>query len=137
MQDAVSSRKGRLNERQKRFADYYLETGNATRAAERAGYSASYASTAKQQPAVQAYLRERLSELDNERVASLQEVLEYLTRVLRGEDDEDGKRTEKGAAARMKAAEMLGKRLGLFADSGAGQMAAAVIVDDIAAADEA
>ena len=129
MQETARGGKGRLTERQKRFADYYLETGNARKAAEMAGFSAGYATMAKRQPAVAAYLRERLDRLDNERVASLEEVLEYLTQVLRGEDAEDGK----GATARIKAAEMLGKRLGLFADTGAAQLPEAVIVDDIAA----
>ena len=131
LQRAEKSRAGRLTERQKRFADYYLETGNARRSAELAGYNAGYAPRAKKQPAVEAYLRERLDKLDGERVASLEEVLEYLTRVLRGEEEEGGKRTEKGAAARMKAAEMLGKRLGLFADGAAEPLASVVIVDDV------
>ena len=128
MQETAEALKGRLNERQKRFADYYLETGNARKAAEMAGYNSDYGSAVKRQPAVQAYLRERLSVLDSARVASLSEVLEYLTQVLRGEEDEDGK----GATARMKAAEMLGKRMGMFAEAGAGQLPPAVIVDDIA-----
>ena len=132
MQNAVQNRRGQLTERQKRFADYYLETGNARRSAELAGYSPGYAQAAKKQPAVSAYLRERLEKLDSARVASLEEVLEYLTQVLRGEDIEEGRRTEKAAAARMKAAEMLGKRLGLFAEHPDEQMSPAIIVDDVA-----
>ena len=121
----------RLTERQKRFADHYLETGNARRAAELAGYSASYASEARRQPAVEEYLRERLAKLDSQRVAGVEEVLEYLTSVLRGEDGEEGRKGERGAS-RMKAAELLGKRLGLFAETGGEEDIAPVyIVDDI------
>lgn len=114
----------KLTERQKRFADYYLELGNATRAAEKAGYSAKYAASAKRQPAVQAYLSERLEALDRTRVASADEVLEYLTSVMRGA--EGG-----GSQASMKAAELLGKRLGLFAERGE-ELKPPVIVDDVA-----
>ena len=131
MEQSMERRGGHLTERQKRFADYYLETGNARRSAELAGYSAAYAQAAKRQPAVAAYLKERLAKLDSERIANLEEVLEYLTRVLRGEDVEEGKRTERGAAARMKAAELLGKRLGLFVENEAERIAPVVIVDDI------
>ena len=129
----MGSRRGSLTERQKRFAEYYLETGNASRAAEMAGYSAGYAPTAKRQPAVLEYLKRRVSELDAERVASVDEVLEFFTKVMRGEIEDEGKGADKGAAARMKAAELLGKRLGLFSDGGAQQMEPVTIVDDVPA----
>lgn len=115
--------KAKLTERQKRFADYYLELGNAVRAAEKAGYSKRYAAAAKQQPAVQAYLQERIAEMDTARVASANEVLEYLTGVMRGESGG-------GSQAAMKAAELLGKRLGLFSERG-DELPAPVIVDDL------
>lgn len=134
MQAETKGRAKRLTERQKRFADYYLKTGNASRAAEMAGFSARYATAAKRQPAVEAYLKERLEQLDRERIADLEEVLEYLTKVLRGEEAADGRPGEKGAAARMKAAELLGKRLGLFVEGGAERAEPVVIVDDIPAA---
>jgi len=127
----MEHRKGELTERQKRFADYYLETGNASRAAVMAGYSKNYAPAVKKQPAVEMYLHERLGQLDAERVAGMEEVLEYLTKVMRGEMEEEGKRGEKGAAARMKAAELLGKRLGLFADGGAQRPEPVLVVDDV------
>ena len=132
----MESRKGALTERQKRFVDYYLETGNASRAAVMAGYSKNYAPAVKKQPAVEMHLRERLGQLDSERVAGIEEVLEYLTKVLRGEAGEDGGRGEKGASARMKAAELLGKRLGLFADGGAQRPERVLVVDDVPAETE-
>lgn len=113
----------KLTERQKRFADYYLELGNAVRAAEKAGYSPRSAATVKRQPAVKAYLDARLAQMDQARVASADEVLEYLTNVLRGE-------AGGGGQSAMKAAELLGKRLGLFAEQGE-SLPAPVIIDDI------
>ena len=103
----------KLTERQRRFADAYLELGNAAKAAERAGYSPGSAGKVRAQPAVKAYLEKRLSELDAKRVASANEVLEYWTRVMRGEEGGGGQ-------AAMKAAELLGRRMGLFPKASSG-----------------
>ena len=113
----------KLTERQRRFADAYLELGNAAKAAERAGYSPGSAGKVRAQPAVKAYLEKRLSELDAKRVASANEVLEYWTRVMRGEEGGGGQ-------AAMKAAELLGRRMGLFSES-VERPEAPVIVDDV------
>lgn len=117
----------KLTERQRRFADAYLELGNAAKAAERAGYSPGSAGKVRAQPAVKAYLEKRLSELDAKRVASANEVLEYWTRVMRGE--------EGGGQAAMKAAELLGRRMGLFSES-VERPEAPVIVDDVPGGEE-
>ncbi|MBD9876329.1 terminase small subunit [Enterococcus faecalis] len=121
----------RMTEKQKRFCDFYIETGNAKEAAIRAGYSEK---TAKQigqknltKPDLRAYIDERLAELKNERTADAQEVLEYLTAVMRGEYKEatligvgEGAQAvvdiDVGAKDRLKAAELLGKRHALFTD---------------------
>ena len=73
-----------LTERQRRFADLYLELGNAAEAAERAGFKRSYAQGAKRQPAVQAYMKQRLSDARERNIASADEVLAFLTDVMRG-----------------------------------------------------
>lgn len=120
----------KLTERQRRFADHYLRLGNASQAAEEAGFKRSYAQAAKRQPAVQAYMNQRLEEMRRRDVASADEVLSYLTAVMRGEAD--GVQAEKNSAPRMKAAELLGKRLGIFSDAGAiAKAEMPVIVDDI------
>ena len=105
---------GRLTERQRRFAELYLQLGNACEAAEQAGFKRSYAQGAKKQPAVRAYMEERLKEAQAKDIASADEVLEFLTEVMRGRID--GERPEKNSSPRMKAAELLGKRLGVFND---------------------
>ena len=78
-------------------------------------------------PDLRAYIDERLAELKNERTADAQEVLEYLTAVMRGEYKEatligvgEGAQAvvdiDVGAKDRLKAAELLGKRHALFTD---------------------
>ena len=61
------------------------------------------------------------------RVASASEVLEYLTDVLRGEAEGEGRGS---SSPRMKAAELLGKRLGLFTEAQE-EVPAPVIIDDL------
>ena len=118
-----------MNAKQTRFCDEYLVDCNATQAAIRAGYSAR---TANEQAArllanvsIKAYIDEKMERLHNERTADAQEVLEYLTAVMRGQQTEqtlisvgDGVQKigniEVGARDRLKAAELIGKRFGLF-----------------------
>ena len=121
----------RMTEKQKRFCDFYIETGNAKEAAIRAGYSEKTAKQIGQEnltkPDLRAYIDERLAELKNERTADAQEVLEYLTAVMRGEYKEatligvgEGAQAvvdiDVGAKDRLKAAELLGNRHALFTD---------------------
>lgn len=120
-----------LTERQKRFADYYIELGNACQAASKAGFNRNYGAMLKQNSVVKAYIEQRLSQLDDQRIATAREVLTYLTGVMRGDepDAEDGKKGDR--TSRMKAAELLGKRLGIFNEQTGTIDSAPVIVDDI------
>ena len=125
----------KLTEKQKRFADYYIETGNITEAAVKAGYSKKTARVIGQEnllkPAIKDYIDEKLEAMQDERTASAKEVLEFLTKSMRGEIKEevvvvegtgDGTseaRTVKkqiGLRDRIKSAELLGKRYRLFTD---------------------
>ena len=78
----------KLTEKQQRFADYFIEYGNGTQAAIKAGYSKKTASVIStenlRKPNIRAYIDERLNELASERIADQQEVLAYLTGVMRG-----------------------------------------------------
>ena len=116
-----------MTERQKRFVEYYIESGNARQAAIRAGYSEGYAEHVKRQKGVKAYLAKRLGGMDEERVASADEVLMFLTDVMRGEFGQD----EKACNLRMKAAEMIARRMGYFREDGEAPMERATVVDDI------
>lgn len=78
-----------LTPKQQAFADYYIECGNATEAALKAGYSKKNAgeNAAKtlKNPNVSAYIKKRLDEEREKRVASADEVLEFFSAVMRGE----------------------------------------------------
>jgi phage terminase small subunit len=120
-----------VTEKQKRFCDEYLIDLNATQAAIRAGYSAK---TAKAigcenltKPDIQAYIQEQLDRIHEQKTADAQEVIEYLTSVMRGEHTEqalqlvgDGVQEicdiSVSAKDRLKAAELIGKRYGIFTD---------------------
>lgn len=79
----------KLTERQKRFCDYYIETGNGADSARRAGYKAKdlkvIASENLTKPNIKAYISKILKGKNKERIAAQDEVLEYFTRVMRGE----------------------------------------------------
>lgn len=92
----------KLTERQRRFVDLYLELGNASEAAQRAGYKRSYAPGAMRQSAVQAYLKERRSQMP----AQSAEIVNFLTGVMRG--------TIQASQIRTEAAIQLGIRAGLW-----------------------
>ena len=121
----------KLSIKQKRFADEYIISGNAEEAAVIAGYSKKYARGNAYKlvanSGIKSYIEERLKELDDKQIAKQEEVLKYLTSVMRGEQTEQvlygmgegmqGKTLiEVGAKDRIKAAELLGKRYRLFTD---------------------
>lgn len=78
-----------LNERQKAFADYYLECGNASEAARRAGYKPEYAGSNADKllknTKISDYIAQRLEKASEKRIASADEVLEFFSAVMRGE----------------------------------------------------
>ena len=102
-----------LNEMQKAFADYYIETANATESAKRAGYSEKTARSQGQRLLtnvdISAYIRERLDEQSEKRVADANEVIEFYTAVMRGEvKDQFG--LDASLSDRLKAGDALMKR---------------------------
>ena len=121
-----------MTRKQKRFCDEYLIDLNATQAAIRAGYNPKSAYSQGQRMLknveVKTYLDAKLAQIQSEKTAQAQEVMEYLTAVMRGEHTEqtlrlvgDGvqeiTRIDIPAKDRIKAAELLGKRYGLFKDN--------------------
>lgn len=83
----------KLTEKQRRFVDYYVETGNKTEAAKKAGYSektaASIGDENLRKPAIKAAIDARLRELEGKRIAKADEVMQFLTSTLRGEVKEE------------------------------------------------
>ena len=120
-----------MTPRQQKFCDEYLISGNATEAAIKAGYSRK---TAKQtgsenlaKPDLKAYIETELEKLHSAKIADAEEVMKYLTSVMRGEHTEqvlklvgEGVQTvtdiDVSAKERLKAAELIGKRYGLFTE---------------------
>lgn len=137
----------KLTLKQQRFADEYIISGNATQSAIEAGYSKKYANTNAskllQNTTIKSYIDEQLEVLKNERVADQQEVLEYLTSIVRGEQTEQTLRgvgegaqeidnIDVSAKDRIKAAELLGKRYGIWTDKQEIELSGGVqFVDDI------
>lgn len=78
-----------MTERQKAFADYYIECGNATEAAKRAGYSERSArqmgTENMSNPSISAYIAERVKPTEEKRIATGDEVMQFFTAVMRGE----------------------------------------------------
>lgn len=124
-----------LNHKQKQFYKEWLIDANATQAAIRAGYSKKTAYSQGQRLLKnvegQEYLAELMAEKESELIASQDEVLKYLTSVMRGKSQSteivvegigDGcseARTvlkEPSEKERLKAAELLGRRYGLYTD---------------------
>ena len=79
----------KLTAKQQRFCDEYLIDMNATQAAIRAGYSEKTARVIGQEnltkPAIREYIDERMKEKEAELVADQNEVMRYLTAVMRRE----------------------------------------------------
>lgn len=79
----------KLTEKQRRFADYYIETGNAAEAARRAGYKEKSARVIGAEnltkPNIMEYIGSRLKDMDAARLADAAEVLEIFSAILRGQ----------------------------------------------------
>ena len=102
-----------LNEMQKAFADYYIETANATESAKRAGYSEKTAYSQGQRllknVEISDYISERMAERGEKRIADANEVIEFYTAVMRGEiKDQFG--LDASLSDRLKAGDALMKR---------------------------
>ena len=108
----------RLTEMQKRFIDYYIETANATESAKRAGYKGKNLNRIGSQnlSKLDKFIKIKLQEKEDSRIASQDEVLQYLTKVMRGEEkDQFG--LDASLQDRTKCAELLGKRYGTFKEN--------------------
>lgn len=125
----------KLTLKQKKFADEYIISGNAEQSAIKAGYSKRYsrgnAHKLVANRGIKAYIDERLAKIDSEKIAKQEEVLQYLTAVMRGESTaqivvvegagdgiSNAVRVNKAPdeKERLKAAELLGKRYRIFSE---------------------
>ena len=133
-----------LNERQKAFGDYYIETLNAYESAIKAGYSEAYAKSQSykllENVGIKNYIDERMASKEDYRIASQDEILQILTDIARGIAEEEvvqfsqlGEelRTTRRPTIkdRMKASELLGKRYRMWVDKIEGNIQQQVIFE--------
>lgn len=83
----------KLTNKQQKFADEYIRTGNATKSALEAGYSLKTAqrmgSENLSKPLIKSYINSVMEKLESAKIATAKETLEYLSSVMRGEQTED------------------------------------------------
>lgn len=131
-----------LTDKQKRFTDEYIVDCNATQAAIRAGYSPKSASKTGSKllnnPKVRNYIDKELDVIRSKNIADAEEVMCFLTQVMRGDvkepmvlRGENGQVVEMvafSARERLKAAELIGKRYGIFSENVQVQSSEPVII---------
>lgn len=142
-----------MTDKQRQFCDEYLIDANATRA-----YKTAYphiksddaaracASRLLTKANIKEYIDSQLQKISDEKIADAKEVMEYLTSVLRGESTSeivviegtgdgcsDARKMNKAPdeKERLKAAELLGKRYGIFKDNVALEVEPVVLVNDL------
>ncbi|WP_040551443.1 terminase small subunit [Peptoniphilus duerdenii] len=123
-----------LTIKQKQVADDYIITGNKTESYLKFYKNVKNRETARANSCrlfatqdMKDYIEERMKELDEELIADQREVLRYLTSVVRGQETQQtligvGKCAQKitnielNASDKIKAAELIGKRFGMWTD---------------------
>ena len=114
-----------LTPNQKAFADYFIECGNGSEAAKKAGYSAktaaAIASRLLTNVNVSAYIDKRMAQQDASRVASADEVMRFYSSVMRGQE-KDAFGLDPSLSDRLKAADSLMKRYAIGAEKQKGTL---------------
>ena len=142
-----------MTDKQRKFCDEYLIDLNATRAYKAAyphvkseGAARACASKLLTKTNIKTYIDEQLDKISSEKTADAKEVMEYLTSVMRGESQaeivviegtgdgcSDARRMNKAPdeKERLKAAELLGRRYGLFKENVNLEVEPVVLVNDL------
>lgn len=123
----MSSITQKLTQKQQRFVDEYIISGNATQAAIKAGYSKKTARFVGAEnltkPNIKVELEKRNAEIKSQKTMDMQEVMERLAAIARGETVEQ-QVTNKGTVVevepktsdQIRAMELIGKRYGAWTD---------------------
>ena len=131
--DKEKEAKKHLNQKQIRFVQNYMKTNNITHSAIDAGYSPKTASVQGSRllsnVKVSAYITAINERLESDKIADIQEVMEYLTSVMRGEK-KDQFDLDASLGDRTRAASELAKRLDVRAKT-VNVDCAVTIIDDI------
>ena len=135
-----------LTLKQKQFADEYIRTGNAYQSAINVGYSEKYAKARShkmlENVGINQYIDDNLEIIQKESIAEADEIMRYLTRVLRAEEKEeilvyvgDGMQEiqtiRPSAKDRIKAAELLGKRYRMWTEKHEVEITTPIFIDDV------
>jgi phage terminase small subunit len=100
----------KLNQRQKKFAEYYAQSGNASESARKAGYSAKYINSNVQKllqnTAISEYIKELTDKMKDERIMTAKDRQVMLSDIARSEVNE--------AADRIRAIDTLNKMTGEY-----------------------
>lgn len=135
-----------LNDRQRRFADEYIKSGNAEESAKIAGYSDAtargHSHKMLQNVAVKAYIEERMKEIDSKAIADQQEILEMFTRIIRGEEEGTAligvgqgaqavRKVKPTVTEKMRAGETLGKLYSLWTEKVQVENVTPTFVEDV------
>jgi len=142
-----------MTDKQRKFCDEYLIDTNAVRAYKAAfphvkseGAARASASRLLAKANIKTYINDQLEKISSEKIADAEEVMVYLTSVLRGESESEvvvvegrgegySKARRMGKAPdekeRLKAAELLGKRYSLFKENVNMEIEPVVIVNDL------
>lgn len=147
----VISMARKLTEKQQLFVIEYVKDCNATQAAIRAGYSKktakSIATENLSKPYLKEAIRQLLDKMKKESIASADEVLQYLTSVMRGNQTDDVVITSPDKTQeivkihaptrdRIQAANLLAKRYGLTTDNLHVDVEPVQIIDDLKDVDD-
>lgn len=141
--------------KQKKFADEYIISGNATEARIKAGYSKrtaySMGSENLKKPELKSYIEERMAEIESQKIADQKEVMEYLTSVMRGNEKQEQlvtigigegmsevvkEKIDVPAKERIRAAELIGKRYSMWTDKQEVNVELPIFIDDVPEVDE-
>ena len=137
----------KLTPKQQRFADEYIISGNAYQSALKAGYSENYAKARSSEMldnvGIKKFLDDKMDAMANKSIADQKEVMEYLTRLMRGEEKETemmnvGNFEQELVEVpvkhniRKQAAELIGKRYSMWTDKQDVNLSGTVVfVDDV------
>ena len=137
----------KLTPKQQRFADEYIISGNAYQSALKAGYSENYAKARSSEMldnvGIKKFLGDKMDAMANKSIADQKEVMEYLTRLMRGEEKETemmnvGNFEQELVEVpvkhniRKQAAELIGKRYSMWTDKQDVNLSGTVVfVDDV------
>ena len=102
-----------LNNKQKLFCKYYIETQDVKIATKKCGYKENTGIKLLKDEKIKNYIQENIK---NEKVANSDEIIECLTKIMRGKGDKDDDNLLKDISVRerLKAAELLGKVYSIF-----------------------